>query len=51
MNQPQEVHLMVAKYILKYLKETMDHGILFQDDDEGELQTYVGCRYCLRDTF
>lgn len=45
MNQLHESYFIVAKNILKYLKRTKNHEILFQVDNKGELQTYANADF------
>jgi len=45
MEMSQEAHLAMAKYILRYLKETMDYGIYHEAHDKGELITFINLDY------
>ena len=42
MQKPKISHLAAAKRILRYLKETLDYGILFPAVDEGKECKLVG---------
>ena len=41
MCNPQQPHLTTAKNILQYLKGTLDYGIFYSSDDNGELLVYT----------
>ena len=45
MEAPQEAHLVAAKHILRYLKGTMNYGILYEAQDDGDLMTFVDSDY------
>jgi len=42
---PQKAHLATTKHILRYLKGTMNYGIHYTTQDEGELTTFVDSNY------
>ena len=49
MQKPKVSHLAAAKRILRYLKGTLNYGILFPADDEGKeckLVIYTDSSWC-----
>ena len=40
MNEPSEIHLGIAKRILRYLRETSDYGVFFQPCSSPKLVVY-----------
>lgn len=38
MDDPRQSHLVAAKRIMRYLKGTLDYGILFPKEDQGEIE-------------
>lgn len=41
MQAPSQVHLGVAKRMLRYIKRTVDYGIWFNREDQGQLMGYL----------
>jgi hypothetical protein len=40
MEQPRQVHLVAAKYVIRYLKGTLDYGLRYVTDHEFGLYGY-----------
>ena len=38
---PKEIHMMVVKRILRYLKGTKDYGLYYKKNDKFELKFYI----------
>ena len=38
---PRHVHLIVAKHILRYLKDTVDYGLRYEENKKINLEGYV----------
>ncbi|XP_058106925.1 secreted RxLR effector protein 161-like [Magnolia sinica] len=45
MASPTELHLQAAKRVLRYLKGTVDLGIFYQKEGNGELMAYTDSDY------
>ena len=45
MTSPTELHLQATKRVLRYLKGTVDLGILYQKEGNGELIAYTDSDY------
>ena len=45
MENPTELHLQVAKRVLRYLKETLDFGIFYKNGGNNELISYTDNDY------
>ena len=45
MASPTELHLQAAKIVLRYLKGTVDLGILYRKRGNGELIAYIDSDY------
>ncbi|WJZ87437.1 hypothetical protein VitviT2T_006816 [Vitis vinifera] len=45
MASPTEMHLQAAKRVLKYLKGTVDLGVFYQKEGNGELMAYIDSDY------
>nr|PNR54720.1 hypothetical protein PHYPA_005613 [Physcomitrium patens] len=41
MNKPQFTHLVAIKKILEYLKDTIDHEIVYSTKDKQDLLTFT----------
>lgn len=45
MASPTELHLQAAKRVLRYVKGTMDLGVFYRKEDNGELMAYTDSDY------
>jgi hypothetical protein len=45
MASPTELHLQAAKRVLRYLKGTVDLGVFYRNEDNGELMAYTNSDY------
>lgn len=41
MVQPRQVHIVVAKHVMRYLKRTVEYGLRFSTDYEYKLQGFT----------
>ncbi|XP_047320336.1 uncharacterized mitochondrial protein AtMg00810-like [Impatiens glandulifera] len=43
MHRPSKIHLRVAKRVLRYIKGTMEHGLMFKKNDSEDIELFGFC--------